>query len=346
MKTGILTYFDTTNYGANLQAFALYEAIKNLGFKVEIINYSCENIKKRELKILNVNNGLKNFLSSVYHAPKKIIKHHKFYSFIKDHEQLSFNKYTKKNIVTVSNEYDKFLVGSDILWNFQINGYDTTFMLDFLTDNTKKYSFSTSIGTPWNQEEKRIASKYLTKFNRISVRELEAVKWVKEVSGKEVTLVCDPTMLITSKRWCELCSNKTYKDKYIFVYMAPKKCMDDAIFYAQNHGYKIRTLRTTDGIEDFLNLIKNAEVLFTGSYHGFLYALYFHTNLVFYNFQDKSRMHFLSKKFHIEDRDFMNIDINNFIKKEISDLDWENIDIAMQEFRNESVAYLKGILTE
>ena len=47
MKTGIITFHDTTNYGANLQAYSLFKAIKSLGYDCEIINYQCENIIRR-----------------------------------------------------------------------------------------------------------------------------------------------------------------------------------------------------------------------------------------------------------------------------------------------------------
>ena len=49
MKIGLLTYHDTTNYGATLQCYALAKAITGLGYECEIIDYQCEEIVLREL---------------------------------------------------------------------------------------------------------------------------------------------------------------------------------------------------------------------------------------------------------------------------------------------------------
>lgn len=38
-KIGILTFHWATNYGAVLQSYALQEALKELGYEVQIINY-------------------------------------------------------------------------------------------------------------------------------------------------------------------------------------------------------------------------------------------------------------------------------------------------------------------
>ena len=44
MKIGILTFTDTTNYGASLQAYALQQALTGKGQQVEIISYTNENV--------------------------------------------------------------------------------------------------------------------------------------------------------------------------------------------------------------------------------------------------------------------------------------------------------------
>ena len=44
IKVGIITFHNTSNYGAALQTFATLSLLKQLGFKAEIIDYS--NIKR------------------------------------------------------------------------------------------------------------------------------------------------------------------------------------------------------------------------------------------------------------------------------------------------------------
>ena len=50
MQIGIITFHDTVNYGATLQAVATYKAISKLeNQNVEIIDYRCKSIDIREL---------------------------------------------------------------------------------------------------------------------------------------------------------------------------------------------------------------------------------------------------------------------------------------------------------
>lgn len=339
MKIGIITFHDTTNYGANLQAYSLQKIISNLGYNCEIINYQCENIKKRELPFINFRGTLRNFLSSLLHYPKRAVKHNKLIKFMKMHEKLSDKTYTRQNIRDSNFVYDKFIVGSDILWNLSISGNDFSYFLDFVDDTKKKFSFATSVGEPWDEKGKTKAAEYLLRFDKISVRENEAVSWISELVKDEPYLVCDPTMLIESDEWSKLSEKQKFKN-YVLVYLPNQKCLDDAKIYAANHNLKIVELTFYDSIGMFLSKIKYADCIFTGSYHGFLFSLYFHTNIMFYNFQDTSRMRFLSKKFNIENHDATNLtEIKN-----IPPVEWDYVDKVRTEFRTSSLAYLKEIL--
>ena len=47
----------------------------------------------------------------------------------------------------------------------------------------------------------------------------------------------------------------------------------------------------------------HANPVFTASYHGLLYSLYFHKNVYFYNRENKSRMESFGKKLGISNRE-------------------------------------------
>lgn len=339
MKTGIITFHDTTNYGATLQAYSLYKAVCTLGYECEIINYQCENIQKRELPYINIHGTVRNFVGSLLRCPKRLVKHINIKNFIKRHEILSDKEYTRKNIIESNCNYKKFIVGSDILWNLSISGNDFSYFLDFAEDCKKKFSYATSIGEPWNDEEKTEIKKYLLRFDKISVRENEAVDWVEELVGTKPFIACDPTMLIENCEWEKLAAKQRHAN-YVLVYLPNEKCKMDAKKYAIAHNLKVIVLHFYDSIEVFLSKIKYAKYIFTGSYHGFLFALYFHTNIMFYNFQDTSRMRFLATKFNINNHDATNL---SEIKC-IPEIDWHLVDDVRRDFRNSSLLYLKEIL--
>ena len=47
----------------------------------------------------------------------------------------------------------------------------------------------------------------------------------------------------------------------------------------------------------------HANTVFTASYHGLLYSLYFHKNVYYYNRENKSRMESFGKKLGISNRE-------------------------------------------
>ena len=58
MKIGIITFHNSNNYGALLQAIALQTKLRYLGHEVKIINYICEN--KRDIyKVINISKSKK-----------------------------------------------------------------------------------------------------------------------------------------------------------------------------------------------------------------------------------------------------------------------------------------------
>ena len=339
MKTGIITFHDTTNYGATLQAYSLYKAVCALGYDCEIVNYQCENIQKRELPYINIHGTLRNFAGSLLRYPKRLAKHANIKKFIKRYETLSDKAYTRKSIIETNSIYKKFIIGSDILWSLSISGNDFSYFLDFVKDDKKKFSYATSIGEPWNDGEKTEIKKYLSRFDKISVRENEAVDWVEELTETKPFLACDPTMLVENSEWEKLASRQRHTN-YVLVYLPNEKCKIDAKKYAVAHNLKIIGLHFYDPIEIFLSKIKYAKCIFTGSYHGFLFALYFHTNIMFYNFQDTSRMRFLAAKFNISNHDATEL---SEIKC-IPEIDWHLVDDIRRDFRNSSLLYLKEIL--
>ena len=53
----------------------------------------------------------------------------------------------KKQLFVLDKKYDKFVVGSDQVWNLKCHGYDGAFFLDFVSDDSKKVAYAASFGT-------------------------------------------------------------------------------------------------------------------------------------------------------------------------------------------------------
>ena len=69
LMIGILTFHNTTNFGASLQAYSLCKAIRSMGHECELVNYICPNIVKRERELSRSKNILKNIVKNILIRP-------------------------------------------------------------------------------------------------------------------------------------------------------------------------------------------------------------------------------------------------------------------------------------
>lgn len=85
------------------------------------------------------------------------------------------------------------------MWNYPLTNFDTTYLLDFITDNNKKVSYAASFGVKTIDDKyKETYAKLLSEFSSISVRESTGVSIVRELINKDVPMVADPVILLTS----------------------------------------------------------------------------------------------------------------------------------------------------
>lgn len=352
MKIGILTFQKTTNYGALLQAMAMNKAFLRLDVEVELIDYECEQIRKRELpkslRGISITRIPIEVICNILCAIKLI----KFEKFKKKNCSISSGKYTRKTIQQTNNIYDVFVSGSDMIWELDVTGKDTTFYLDFVDDNRKKFSCSTSFGYDSIPDDYIDTTKsLLADYRLISVRELEGVNIIRTLLGIDVSMTVDPTLLLSDYEWRKY--EKPYKglEKYVLVYFDDPNSilMKSALEYAKRNDCKVlfvsNTLRgisgvkiiRTAGIEQFLWLIDNAECVFTASYHGVLFSVIFNRPFYFFNRAHNGRIQTIVKQLELEKRNIDYIDNNESI-------DWSNVNSKLEELKDKTIDYMKNIV--
>lgn len=355
-KIGLLTYHDTINYGSLLQTYATYRAIEEItgnSRSVELIDYKCAEIAKREtIYSLSSCRTLSDIIKSILWNSSLKKKKEAFWRFIDQNMKLS-KSYTLDTIAEVNRMYDIFLVGSDIVWSLDITGHDYTYYLDFADDDKKKVSFSSSVGTKWIDEDEEQIRKQLNRFDEICVREQMAKEWIQPIVEKEVHVTCDPTMLWTGEDWKKM-QEEAYapKGRYVLIYLRTddQKNVSDGIEYARKHNipaYYInygkpvlgaKTVRP-ESIERWLALFANADTVFSASYHGLLFGLYFHKNVFYYNRGNKSRMLSFGKEFDIEYREGNGINLQKDIP-----ICYEAVDKIMEKKRAYSWDMLRKLV--
>ena len=101
-------------------------------------------------------------------------------------------------------KYGAVLVGSDQLWlpgNIAADYYT----LNFVPKEVNTIAYSTSFGqSALPSDSAKKATVFLKKIKHIGVREESGQKLVKELAGRSVPVVCDPTLLFTSDEWMSI----------------------------------------------------------------------------------------------------------------------------------------------
>ena len=314
VRIGLITIHHTTNFGSALQTYALYTALKEIASGVEIIDYRCRAVEDRELLRWTVKDPRSIYRFLRYGGSFRE-KSRVFSEFLNSYAAVS-RVYGRGSIGQANRDYDIFLAGSDIIWGLNVTGNDLTYFLDFVEPGKKKIAFASSAGIRWPQSWDCHIGALLGSFQHIGVRETALVQWVREASGREADVVCDPTMLWDPLHWSRMAGDgRVISERYAVIYYCDpqEKILSDAARYARERGisvYYINYGRPIPGIHsikplhirEFLNLIMNADCVFSASFHGVLFALYFHRPFFYYNRANFSRMESLALWLGLEDR--------------------------------------------
>lgn len=300
MKTGIITFHASHNYGSMLQAYALQQTVLSLGHECEIINFRTLR-QKTFYRPFYRQNLLRSKVKALLY-PRLAIndkrKWHLFERFMKENYRLTAAEYaTFDQLRDAQLGYDAIICGSDQIWNTTCFDHDPAFFLGF-TDNAKKIAYAPSMGpVPESAIEHRFDNdirKALESFSHISVRESATADRIEAITAKRPPVVLDPTLLLTPAKWDALVPPKRPHPKdYILVYtpwydrnimieaaqIAEKENLDIIItqgtnFRPWNKNPRFHFLNAVGPIE-FLSFIKNAKLVMGISFHAVVFSILF-----------------------------------------------------------------------
>ena len=283
MRIGILTYHNTTNYGAIFQCYALQQYINDLGYECEVIDYNNSTLKERYNLNPLKSKSIKDFIKkTIYYLPEKKNKN-SFKKFSESNIRISQKKYDEKNITESNQYYDLYIAGSDQIWNFKLSGDDHNYFMTFADKKEKRNSYAASFGSSKMIDAQGI--KDLLKLqNNISVREDDARATLIQFFPK-IQQNIDPVFLLAKNNWMRFISKSNkQKKKYIFVYeVARTEKLREFAYYMSNKygleivylsksGNKMKKVKRLYSVspEDFLNYLHNSEYVITSSFNGII----------------------------------------------------------------------------
>lgn len=350
---GLLSLVNAENYGAVLQSFALCEFINENFDEAEIIDFTPDFIVGRYRIFCIKKDNFRVFLKSLFYNirifPIVFLKKFRFYMFRKKYLKMSKKKYFGKDL---GDDYDKYIVGSDQIWNLELTNYDETFFVPFC-EKGSKYSYAASIGVNYVDDKmEKILKKYLVEFEKISVREKTAVDLLRDICDKiQIEQHIDPTFLLNKEWWIKYSKRKRIiKEKYVLIYTFTE--FNRALEIARKTGYKIYSIhnsyrgtledvRSVPGVgpSEFLSLIKDAEYIVTDSFHGMVFSIIFNKQFTVIPYKGtESRMTDLLEDLSLSSRVYA----ETFDVKE--NIDYKIINILINKKIEEAKSYLRSVV--
>lgn len=369
MKVAIITLMGRFNCGNKLQNYAVQAVLNRHGCDACTIAYRAE--AKDESKWIKIKAYAKGILYKLGITEKDF-----YLKYIeKNPREILFCRFGEKYIKTTKkyflikdkmkkyqSDFDYYSVGSDQVWNYNGVRNNDFFFLKFAPSH-KTFSFSASMGTT------NVPPEYIDNFigglnhvGSISVREDDARDFILRHTGRESTVLLDPTLLLSKEEWKSVANTPAFKlpERYIATYFLSRITESQRKYiydYASKNNLPVidmeQTYRNQIGPSEFVYIISNAEFIFTDSFHGTAFSIIFDKRfLAFqrnYRYDMSSRITTLLSKVRLENR-FMNVENNEIgdgfysLVEEIKKQDTSHVGEILEAEQNKADAFIKKAL--
>lgn len=303
---GILTFHYSGNYGAVLQAYGLFHAIRALGHDPVVVDY------RPAAARAYVNQWGLRTGAPVAAARKRW----RFKRFIAKQFTLTPRQYLRpEDFDHTPPTFPIYICGSDQPWNITADrGFDRPFFLDFaLRQNARRVSYAPSFGktTDLGQHRDQIA-RLLTSFDHLSVRDQPSADLLRNLTGLDPAIVMDPTFLVDFEAVTQppdlpedylLTYAGKFSNRHVqLVHDLARRLNLAVVSVHQPFPGAARNHRDA-GVEQWLGLFKHARFICTNYFHGTAFAIKFRKDfLLFPRHGNESRMLDLIGRVGLTDR--------------------------------------------
>lgn len=259
MRIAVVTIYSAFNYGSFLQAYAMQETLKKLGHEAVLLDCSKEPWQKK----------IRKFAS----RKKPLFTINRYVSYKKDWNKLNLSRNTQE-------QFDVALIGSDEVWNIRGSFEQWPQYFGNQLHAKRLVAYAPSVG--FSKPEELLSSKRFTEgvmqFDAICPRDMVTRDVCSSLSTKVTERVVDPTILLLEDWEHYLLSSKgTGKYVVYYSYLDDSPMKEYILRFAKERNLKviIAGFDYTWGDEnrmvsplEFMTLLKNAEYIFTSTFHG------------------------------------------------------------------------------
>lgn len=303
MRIGILTFFESDNYGTVLQAYALQDYLAKLGHQPVLIQLK-RNIHvasghyKSPMRVYTLLQRAWIHTVLKKYADCEKIKKERFAQF----RDCFLNRTEKiyengQALLQDISHFDLIISGGDQIWNPYHKVFSMNYMCNFLPDNFCRISYGSSFGVD-RIDDSRLCeqmARALKQYSFIGVRENSGAELIRNM-GLQANQVLDPVFLNT-ERWKEIASERVPQtQKYGIVYALvdyedqndgkireyAKANRLDMVILPENRRNCLNRYQKKFALSplEFVNYIAHSEAVFTNSFHGLAFGIVFRKKLV------------------------------------------------------------------
>lgn len=355
MKCYIATYYQYDNYGTRLQNYALVKTLEN------------KEIETNTICLVNKKTKIKNIIKTIFSYFPFSLKcknwkndYKKKKCFKKFNTNLNLIECTKKDLYSKNYENSFAIAGSDQIWSpnhLKNNPQDIDlFFLRFISKD-KRFSYAPSFGVSDIELSSSIDFyNNLKEFNKLTIREETGKKIIKKIINEESLVMPDPVFLLNKSEWTKEIGNRVNdKNNYVALYFLSEQnqsIIKDIEKFAKENECSIkiimgntydRNLLLPNPIE-FIEIIKNAEYIFTDSFHASVFSIIFNKKFTVFPRSDVkqiSRIENLLNKFECN-----NFLYNGYIQ-DIKNREYlQNINELLNKEKQKGISYIDSIIEE
>lgn len=363
IKGGLLTFTWADNYGAVLQNYALeswirdnYSGILDLR-TVNYVGYVGRGYLPGAKYPLPHNSFRDRILVPARIVNRLLARNYQkyaksaFVSFRNCHLHLSERLTDKQSLKKWVDGLDFVITGSDQVFNKKITVEDDdVYTLNLFCEDVFRIGYAISAGSIENIGQMEQTA--LLILDEVSCRE-EQLKCFIQKGRKDVVRVLDPVLLQRKEKWEALVAGmERPKDRYLLTYMLPSDSNGYVNDICRKLGLKHYSIDWNPrslgrahlckgaGPAEFVQLIMDAELMITSSFHATAFCTIFHKPLICILNTNTSRITDFAEAVGIESLIHKTGDRNAWENS----LDWDAVDSKVETLRRFSESWLRDAI--
>lgn len=361
MKLGIITHYNVLNHGAVLQLYALEQVLRKKGYDVKALTFSKNMDFLDEDASVKYNISIKSIPFYVNYMIKKGIK--KTYFNVLKKKKLDKFKLENNMIgeyYSRTKDINGVFIGADEIFSIEPGLNPVFYGMGVPCKNV--YSYAASFG-PTNLDfivehnSLEFVNGGFNHLNKIGVRDKNSLELVKNISGLNAILNCDPVILYDFEEEKRL-FKKNINEKYILVYAYDNNMNDESEVkeikrFAKEKELKIYSVGFYHKWADkninvnpleLMEYVSNAEFVVTDTFHGTVISIVMNTPFATKVRGNRNKLGYL-----LEEYDSLGNEIHSFSDvKQIyeNSTDFNKINQLIEKNRTSSMKYLESCLDE